>query len=52
MSLDALAQCKTIIIPTEVIQNLKDLLHDDEVWFRPMSAMQYYYGIGVQINGF
>lgn len=52
MSLDALAQCKTIIIPTEVIQNLKDLLHDDEVWFRPMSAMRALHGIGVQEQWF
>ena len=52
MSLDALAQCKTIIIPTEVIQNLKDLLHDDEVWFRPMSAMRALHGIGVQDQWF
>lgn len=52
MSLDALAQCKSIIIPAEVIQNLKDLLHDDEVWFRPMSAMRALHGIGVQDQWF
>lgn len=52
MSLDALAQCKTIIIPAEVIQNLKDLLHDDEVWFRLMSAMRALHGIGVQDQWF
>ena len=51
-SLHALKKCQSIEIPIDVMNQLKALLHEQEIWYFPMVAMQVLNDLGVRENWF
>lgn len=51
-SLHALKKCQSIEISIDVMDQLKALLHEQEIWYFPMVAMQVLNDLGVRENWF